>query len=368
MSYEDDCNEYYFGIPFKKRVSVEAVARAEPAYEPKFKVGDRVRTLTDWGDDAPKGSIGVVSNAREDGGVNVKIDGGDDFAWFFQPDEIEPAPKFKVGDRVRFTDAVCEGWFFKAGGTGNIVDIADWDNMGIVVSCDSHDGDTAYVSHEHIELLPTIAIGDRVKLKRHFGPHAVGDGGKVRELITKAGFVNAGVEMDPWGVYTVFPVEVLETAVDCAVRKEQQDSGMTLGDILATALKQGPKFKAGDVVRALVDDDLGEFKAGNRFVVTDIEDGYIEFFDGLGDKRFQPNENYELVAYSTSFSHQPAIVARVLDGQPRPSNIPFVHASSADALQEAERLAKNNPGQEFAVYQRVGARVAVQHIEMKEVA
>lgn len=65
---------------------------------------------------------------------------------------------------------------------------------------------------------------------------------------------------------------------------------------------------------------------------------------------------------------RPCIVARVLDGQPRPSNIPYVHGSVASATTEAERLAQNNPGQEFAVYQRVAGRVAEVSYSMKEVA
>jgi hypothetical protein len=229
MSYEDDCNEYYFGIPFKKRVSVEATAAASPA---KFKIGDRVTT----------GGV-------DDAGVGVVL-GNDD----------------RSGDHwlVKF-----DTWY------GN---------------CSEHE--------DQLSLAPTIAIGDRVKLKRHFGPHAVGDAGKVRELYTKAGFVNAGVDMES-GIYSMFPVEALEAvAADCAVRKEQR--------------------------------------------------GYVT---GI-----------------SSVPGQPAIVARVIDGQPRPSNIPYMHASSADALLEAERLAKNNPGQEFAVYQRVGARVASVEYNMKEVA
>jgi hypothetical protein len=51
-----------------------------------------------------------------------------------------------------------------------------------------------------------------------------------------------------------------------------------------------------------------------------------------------------------------------------PAALPHVHASVAAATTEAERLARNNPGQEFAVYQRVVGRKAEQHIEMKEVA
>lgn len=63
---------------------------------------------------------------------------------------------------------------------------------------------------------------------------------------------------------------------------------------------------------------------------------------------------------------RPHIVALVKNGKPRPAAEPFVHNSLGGATTEAERLARINPGHEFAVYQRVAGRVA--EIEMKEVA
>lgn len=286
MSYEDECNEYYFGIPFKKRVSAAEVGA-------KFKVGDRVLANGNFSFDPSTGTV------VEDGGSYYSV----------------------------HIDTTQHGY-------GHDV----WNYL-----------------HDELTLAPTIAIGDRVKLKRHYGPHAMGDEGKVYGLITKAGFVNAGVEMDPWGVYTVFPVEVLELVADCAVRKEQP----------------APKFKAGDRV------NNGYFEHTIKCVRTHSEEcpggkpytGPLayDYTDGDWDRE----TDITLVTAAPCAQdnrQQPAIVARVLDGQPRPSNIPFVHASSADALTEAERLAKNNPGQEFAVYQRVGARVASVEYKMKEVA
>jgi hypothetical protein len=278
MSYEDDCNEYYYGVPFRKRMQVEAA--------PKFRVGDRVR---------------VVSAGYADGGSRHQAEVG----------------SIDTVTNVGYESITGELW--------------------------------GYYFHE-IELAPTIAIGDRVKLKRHFGPHAVDDAGKVRELITKAGFVNAGVDMDPWG-YCVFPVEVLETvAAGCAVRKEQ------------------PKFKAGDVVRALVDDLSVGFSIGDVFTLSGVSDDHLVFVDNDADERLRPGYGFELVLSSDAPPDHPCIVALVKDGQPRPSEWPHVHASAALASEEAERLATNNPGQEYAVFQRVGARVAEVQYNMKEVA
>jgi hypothetical protein len=62
----------------------------------------------------------------------------------------------------------------------------------------------------------------------------------------------------------------------------------------------------------------------------------------------------------------PCIVMRLENGQPRPSHWPHVHADAASATAEAERLARANPGQEFAVYQRVTGRVG--DVQVREVA
>lgn len=71
--------------------------------------------------------------------------------------------------------------------------------------------------------------------------------------------------------------------------------------------------------------------------VVDDTDGFDWFFD--------PDQ---LDAITT-----PAIVARIDSGQPLPARKPYVHASVADASKEATRLAKANPGREFAVYEIV---------------
>lgn len=64
---------------------------------------------------------------------------------------------------------------------------------------------------------------------------------------------------------------------------------------------------------------------------------------------------------------RPHIVALVKNGTPRSTSYPYVHTTSlGSATTEAERLARGNPGQEFAIYQRVAGRVA--EVEMKEVA
>lgn len=261
----------------------------------------------------------------------------------------EPAsaePKFKVGDRVRFTDAVSPSWFFKAGETGLIIEDDQTDYLRFRVKCDSNDN-SANVDAEHIELAPTFAIGDRVKLKRNTIAFAIGDKG----VVSTADGEFVGVYMEPNGFFSYFTPDML--AADCPQDNLQQDNGET-------------KFKAGNRVR-IIEDSWGDtFPVGEFGTIQEVLDHCVTVSrDGHGDYGWCFNtDEIELAPPSL----QPCIVARVLDGQPRPSNIPYMHASSADALAEAERLAKNNPGQEFAVYQRVGARVASVEYKMKEVA
>lgn len=215
-------------------------------------------------------------------------------------------PKFKVGDRVRVTKS---GW--DGDGSWHCADIGFVDT---VVGFDNYqgrdrvEGEEWFYNPDEIELAnePPFAVGDRVKLKRNTSTHAVGDVGEV--YCTDGEFT--GVKMEPYGIYVHLLTDSLELAADCAERKEQQRKP---------------------------EDALSAF--------TVIADHF-----GMAKRQ------------------QPAIVARVIDGQPRPSNIPYMHASVAAATTEAERLAKNNPGQEFAVYQRVCARVAEVQYNMKEVA
>lgn len=53
-----------------------------------------------------------------------------------------------------------------------------------------------------------------------------------------------------------------------------------------------------------------------------------------------------------------AIVALIEGEQAKPATRPVVHASEDDAVHEAERLARKNPGQVFGVYLLASKRVA----------
>lgn len=110
------------------------------------------------------------------------------------------------------------------------------------------------------------------------------------------------------------------------------------------------KFKVGDRVNIYYAED-----SDNPGTVTSVSASRVtvewdEHFSGMRTN-FRESD-LRLVAGATS-GNTPAIVARLDNGQPRPSSNPFVHSDRASAEREAARLAKMNVGKEFAVYEFV---------------
>lgn len=144
------------------------------------------------------------------------------------------------------------------------------------------------------------------------------------------------------------------------------------------ATKIQPAFKVGDRVR--MNKHSGLSACGDRGTVRMVADNnnvsvrmdessifgtFIAVFpaDDLDWVR-----DDDLPKQATAPAGSPCIVTLSKDGQPFPAGRPYIHLNVEAAIKEAERLARARPGDEFAVYQRVAARVAEQHIEMKEVA
>jgi hypothetical protein len=107
------------------------------------------------------------------------------------------------------------------------------------------------------------------------------------------------------------------------------------------------KFKVGDRVRS-----ISVPEAGIGIIEAIVKGGYCQVnFKDTWYKRCEDHEStLSLVVTATA-----AIVVSTHRG---PAPRPFVHPNRASALAEADRLARKHPGDEFAVYERVEARVA----------
>lgn len=252
--------------------------------------------------------------------------------------EYTPAPaqavqgRYRVGDRVR---VVKDG--HEDGGSGHGADIGEVTTIKEAVDSDFVIGDSGWAFTPH-EISPAFRPGDRVKLNKHSGMRACGERGTVSAVLGD----NVSVRMDDASVYgtvvAFFHADKLDWervedcvpvthAHECARRKDEQPN-----NVETLTIKLGLDTTDFDIA-------LADLQAA---------------VDG------------------------PCIVARVDEltapwgtkatKQPRPSQWPHVHPDSASAIAEAERLARNNPGQEFAVYQRVAGRRAEVSVEMKEVA
>ncbi|QWY83257.1 ribosomal L7/L12 domain-containing protein [Rhizobium phage RHph_X2_25] len=106
-----------------------------------------------------------------------------------------------------------------------------------------------------------------------------------------------------------------------------------------------PKFKVGDKIK--------NPKGWIRFyTVTKVEGGKV-WIDADGYKMGYDIDGVDWLVEvaATSATTQPtAIVALIENGQPKPANVPFVHATEQAASKEAARLASLHKGKQFGVY------------------
>lgn len=101
------------------------------------------------------------------------------------------------------------------------------------------------------------------------------------------------------------------------------------------------KFKVGDRVKCHLDNDTGTVAAINA------RGEYRVDWDKSPTNYYFCGDNLTLIASNTI---GPAIVARKNGSLYQPSPCPVVHATTDDAVKEAERLARANPGVEFGTF------------------
>lgn len=303
----------------------------------KFKVGDSVRAVeTDCPRGFPVGSTGIITSdnygvyevRRDDTGIE----------WCFFESELEPAPKFKVGDRVNWTRVRGEY-------DGSTLEAHD----GVYdFKLRATTGNHTYVFAHELEHAPlTIEPGKYYRTR---------DGRKV-------GPVGENRDSEYPIVCGVTPTE--ECLVQVAIwNRDGTNYSERCLDLVAEWTDEPPaagndnaapaKFKVGDRVKFR--DDYPSAARGKEAVVVELSRWgvMVDRQDGPFSRSTESEEDLRLVAPAKSSN--PAIVALLENGQPRPAIRPFVHGDTASATMEAERLARNNPGKEFGVYELVATR------------
>lgn len=321
--YETDLVKYGSRLGYHAKDGDLLPINAEEDWElvtakPKFKVGDRVRILNNKSragyllGEYKAGDIATITGTHrndafeEDEPDGIHLNG--DTNWFFWPVDLEPAPLFAIGDKVRAKVDI--SWFFTK---GNIYEVTR--KLGEDSYCLSdNDG-----SKNH---------GTDYKWLNENFEHATTDEEADKPIIFSGGkfFINpARIGIPSTSGFTI-PTD--EEALPPKVSKD-----VTLNLSIDTSALRADMIKRMKEAVSARKTRLGnwEFNWGI---------GQITVFD-----RPKPKP-------------KPAIVALITNGQPLPSDEPKVHRDTKKATREANRLATRFPGKEFGVFELVSKRVA----------
>lgn len=315
----------------------------------KFRVGDRVRVVDSLGGGAIGDIATVVGVSEHDGdGVFYELDGLSRGAVGLYEYRLKPAPLFAVGNRVRIASGPDNGGFGEIGDVGIVEQVT---NDDVYMRFESGDeiGDSWWVAVKHLEPAP-IADATGAPLKIEAGKYyRTRDGRKVGPMRANLSEWSAPSERGalwhsdgrrftsdgtyPSDLVAEWPVsDIAETTPPIA----EQKAG---------------KFKVGDRVRAVKGTAL--LIKGRDYTVVGLNgkgEPLVDVKDGSNTHRLDYHDSY--------FVHtpNPAIVAKLDNGQPKPATRPYVHADTASATTEAARLADIHKGQEFGVYELVATR------------
>ncbi|WP_065091464.1 hypothetical protein [Rhizobium leucaenae] len=340
----------------------------------KFKVGDRVKSLT--GD---KEYIGVIGTIIDDDGsfVQYKIQldkpverWGDRTIWRSE-DGLELVTwQPKVGDRVHYKDLYVEG--------DGVINSKNGDgdrSLHWFVEVDEKDRELAYFISDTCRKFATTslsplpvaaeaqplaawvpAVGDRVRFVEKYAHAKVGDEG----IIT--GLWDDGVEVEANGqMYSCFtgrvePVEVAAPLTITAGKFYKTRDGRKVGpaerDVDHYYAKDGFVWRVGNSTYS---------DSGACGWIEDVKDLIAEWVD----EPVVANDNGSFASLigktftaKVRIPNQPAIVALIENGQPKPSERPVVHVDKAMATTEAARLAIKHPGQRFGVFVLADSKIA----------
>lgn len=339
---------------------------------PRFKVGDRVRLTKDndgYGVVGDTGSVVGENGGAED--CRVKFDRfiRDRHEWWVPwnsmehiytscaaaevdnlADEYGGARKveFKVGDRVRLNR---EGSYDGVTGTMVANDGDSWRPWKMDLDpgqyCNGFSDKSLWVDAKELEHVAVAPATLRIEAGKFYKTR---DGRKVGPM-----------EGPMWSSYwhdDVMWFDGESYGHDGQVLGEETQ----LGDLIAewadepVATAPKAKFKVGDRLTK-----RNGYWREDGYEVKKIEGDRVYLDDTFGGSVSYKANDEELVVVKPAVSTIADIVARhsqsgtaivaVLEnGQPRPATRPFVHGNADLATQEANRLARTNPGKEFGVY------------------
>lgn len=318
------------------------------AAEAKFKVGDRVRRTKVEFNGMKTGDLGTVSRVSR-GWIGIAEFPADEDLSPFSEDNFELATVWhpKVGDRVISSEP----------SNRNERGVIVKDNFSpyLTVKFDTwrrgHDGinlvgdvgkDHWLISPEDLRLDSfVIEAGKFYKTAdgRKFGPMKFRT--EFSDYIVVEGDGNVWAQTGK-GCHTFTPNLVAEWVDE---PKASNDNGLLsslIGKTVTVQVKAPvqPKFKVGDRVRP------SHGLSKSTATVTNVIGNQIsvKWNDGaIGSTNGWTAGELDLVT-------APAIVALIENGQPKPSSMPHVHATEADAAKEAARLAGKHKGQQFGVF------------------
>lgn len=305
--------------------------------EQRFKVGDWVRSLVNWGD-IEVGKVYQIPHLDGDGEPWFTPDGTGGWSDYLTLDEIEPWQP-RVGERVKVTGN--DQW----AGDGEVTELRNYGVFIVLMKTGRFSGKPGGFYLSDIEPILTTAPEQPATLKIEAGRfYKTRDGRKVGPMVVDgpAWTPNSGQHWyrddgsryyacDRGGV-----TDLIAEWIDEPVAKASNDNAQ-------------PKFKVGDRVKCLKSYP-GQFTAGKEYVVS--ADHFGRKYESVKVKRDDAGstengwlpEFFELVEPTTT------IVALIENGQPKPSSTPHVHASTGAAEKEARRLSAKYKGKQFGVF------------------
>lgn len=266
--------------------------------------------------------------------------------------------KFKVGDRVRFTDACDTYWFFGPHTKckeGEISEVLRGRGYKYQVRVDG-DGYPGYVNDEHIEPVgPKFKVGDRV----------VPSGKASADLVEHWNEYWSG-EGEYEGAFYVTKIK------HNGMIKYSNRPGGSGPYVEEYYMVHAPlKLEAGKFYRTRNGKRVGPLIAGRRPGLFGAQ-GYSltsEWYDD-GRRSRQEETDLDIIAEWVEEDNPttPCIVALIENGQPAPSTRPRVHSSRRRAEAEAMRLARKHKGREFGVYELVVTKQETPEYEWQRAA